>query len=69
MNPESLEIRWDHIRILHEKDREAGQTLLLLCPRLTRHHIYLNNAAKMRVSLAVQVILADSSVIISFHTR
>lgn len=49
-------IKWDHIRLLYEKDREhAGPGQALICPKLSFNHVNLNNSLKMRVRLATQV--------------
>uniref|UniRef100_A0A0C9RM27 T_2 protein n=1 Tax=Fopius arisanus TaxID=64838 RepID=A0A0C9RM27_9HYME len=56
MHPGKSLIRWEHIRVLHEKDMEqSGKTGKLYCKKLKKEHIELNNSSKMRVRLAAQV--------------
>lgn len=56
MDPQETPIQWKHFVLMHEKDKTmAGQ--LRVCPKLSGNHLTLNNSAKMRVRLAVQVYL------------
>lgn len=49
MKPEGSEISWSHFQNLYHKDRCLP---IPKCPKLTIHHINLDNSSKMRVSLA-----------------
>lgn len=54
MKPEGPLISWKHFEKLYEIDRGMPMPI---CSKITRHHLELKSSSKMRVRLAVQVIL------------
>lgn len=52
MKAEGPEISWKHFEKLYEID--CGMPMPI-CPKITKHHLELQNSSKMRVRLAVQV--------------
>lgn len=64
VHPDAQYVKWDYFSQLLEIDRKnpSGR----LCPKLTSEHVNPNNLLKMRVFLAVQVILFIKKCIIKF---
>lgn len=54
MDPDKGMIEWNHFEILHNEDSKFPANIRL-CPKITKTHLKLNKATKMRVSFAVQV--------------
>lgn len=52
MKSEEPAISWKHFEKLYEIDHGMP---LCICPRITKHHLELQNSSKIRVRLAVQV--------------
>ncbi|KAL5239381.1 hypothetical protein ACI65C_006791 [Semiaphis heraclei] len=51
-------IKWEHFEILHEEDKKVCDSQLRVCPKITDNHLQLlNTCLKMRVRLAVQVLI------------
>lgn len=51
-HPSKMFIRWDHYCNVFNND---SKNMLKICPKVTRHHIELNNLTKMKVKYATQV--------------
>jgi len=47
-------IKWDHYCQVFNND---SKNMLKICPKISRHHMELNNLTKMKVKYATQVIL------------
>lgn len=54
MDPAGPPISWEYFNMLYAKDKDL-QAEYRICPKISKNHLNLNNAAKMRVRLAVQV--------------
>ncbi|XP_060845707.1 LOW QUALITY PROTEIN: uncharacterized protein LOC132925316 [Rhopalosiphum padi] len=53
IHPSKSSIKWDHYSQVFKCDTK---TMLKICPKITRHHIELNNMTKMKVKFVTQVL-------------
>lgn len=66
MDPNQSQIKWDFLKIMHDNDKLLpGQ--MRICPKLTEKHLNLSNSAKMRVCLAVQVLIFNYRIFSYFN--
>ncbi|KAJ8876824.1 hypothetical protein PR048_021271 [Dryococelus australis] len=66
LNHDVLSVKWEHFEILHNNDSllPAG---LGVCSRISKHHICLNSASEMSVSLATQIFSHSMAVGLNFY--
>lgn len=58
-------IKWEHYVNLFKIE---SNSLVKLCPKLTKHHFELNNLSKMKVKYAVQVPTYRESIHFNYKT-